>query len=457
MYVHVRKMTSRPVVIIMGMLALMLLMLPVVMQPVLAQQSQTIPEQIQLALDDLSTQLGEAVTFESLAAFQWAYREYPDASLGCPQPGQVYAQVVTPGYQFDLTYAGTTYDYRVSEDGQTVILCDSAPAEPIEETPDGTYDPQPCGQTYTVVSGDTLAGIANQCDTTIDALMQSNPQIIDPALILPGQELSIPQSIDGIELLPTPTPFNGREVSIWPRVGDAGTEITLMASGFPPNTEVGIGLGPYASEYEVIEDVMTDDEGSLEMMLTVPDYVDPGDRWVYLVVLDNEEYGAGPFHVRGIENGDDGIITTPLPPATPTPQQATFDRTNIYLIAVGDAGETGQEVGCGDSLVPVEVTFAPTVAPLTAALEELFAIDTRLYGQSGLYNPLYRSNLGVLGIDITNGVAEINLTGELQLGGACDNPRVEAMLTEVALQYDTIDSVIVRIDGVPLEELLSGA
>jgi|GEM_PF-1265589 len=457
MVVYARKMTSRPALVIAGALALMLLTLPLLMQPVLAQQSQTVPEQIQPALDDLSTQLGEDVTFESLASFRWAYRDYPDASLGCPQPGQVYAQVVTPGYQFDLTYAGTTYDYRVSEDGQTVILCDSGPAEPIEDTPDGTYDPQPCGQTYTVVSGDTLAAIANQCDTTIDALLESNSQISEPALILPGQVLSIPQSIDGIELLPTPTPFNGRNVSIWPRVGDAGTEITLMASDFPPNTEVDIGLGLFASEYEVIEEATTDDEGSLEMMLTVPDYVEPGDRWVYLVVLDDEKHGAGPFHVRGIEDGDNGITMTPLPPATPTPQQATFDRTNIYLIAVGDAGETGQEIGCGDSLIPVEVTFEPTIAPLTAALEELFAIDTRMYGQSGLYNPLYRSDLSVVDIDITNGVAEIDLTGQMQLGGACDNPRVEAMLTEIALQYDTIDSVVVRVDGVPLEELLSGA
>ncbi len=58
-------------------------------------------------------------------------------------------------------------------------------------------------------------------------------------------------------------------------------------------------------------------------------------------------------------------------------------------------------------------------APLSTALEQLLAINERTYGQSGLYNALYRSDLALQGVDIENGTAQIALTGNLQIGGAC--------------------------------------
>lgn len=49
-------------------------------------------------------------------------REWSDASLGCPQPGMMYAQVVTPGYQIILSAKGETYDYRATSN--RVVLCE---------------------------------------------------------------------------------------------------------------------------------------------------------------------------------------------------------------------------------------------------------------------------------------------------------------------------------------------
>jgi spore coat assembly protein SafA len=46
--------------------------------------------------------------------------------------------------------------------------------------------------TYTVHSGDTLAGIAAQFGVTLSALEAANPQISNPNLIYPGQVLTIP-------------------------------------------------------------------------------------------------------------------------------------------------------------------------------------------------------------------------------------------------------------------------
>jgi nucleoid-associated protein YgaU len=53
--------------------------------------------------------------------------------------------------------------------------------------------PPPSGsQTYTVESGDTLDGIADQFGVTESALRAANPSITNPDLIFPGQVLNIP-------------------------------------------------------------------------------------------------------------------------------------------------------------------------------------------------------------------------------------------------------------------------
>lgn len=52
--------------------------------------------------------------------------------------------------------------------------------------------PCPGGQIYQVVSGDTMFEIARSFGVTLDALIQANPQITNPDLIFPGQEICVP-------------------------------------------------------------------------------------------------------------------------------------------------------------------------------------------------------------------------------------------------------------------------
>jgi hypothetical protein len=135
------------------------------------------------------------------------------------------------------------------------------------------------------------------------------------------------------------------------------------------------------------------------------------------------------------------ITATPQPlPATDTPQaiKATdtkaeaserLDRVNVYLVAVGDNGVSGQAIGCGDSLVPVEIPIPLSLGVLRAALNELFALEgQQYYGESGLYNALYRSHLSIEDLAVENGEATIHLKGSLVMGGECDNPRIQAQL-----------------------------
>jgi len=52
-------------------------------------------------------------------------KEFSDASLGCPKEGEVYAQVVTAGYQIVLETKESKYDYRLAKSSESVVLCDN--------------------------------------------------------------------------------------------------------------------------------------------------------------------------------------------------------------------------------------------------------------------------------------------------------------------------------------------
>lgn len=150
---------------------------------------------------------------------------------------------------------------------------------------------------------------------------------------------------------------------------------------------------------------------------------------------------------------------TPLPSATPTVEPTIVtskpQTVLIYLVAVGDNGASGEMIGCGDSLVPVEVAVEPTLAVLRAAFTTLLNLTSDItYGQSGLYNALYLSDLQIDSMDIVDREAIIYLSGSLVTGGECDIPRIEAQLTATALQFSTIDSVTIYINGTLLQDFL---
>ena len=148
----------------------------------------------------------------------------------------------------------------------------------------------------------------------------------------------------------------------------------------------------------------------------------------------------------------------PLPtliPPTAEPASQGLDRVKIYLVAIGDNGVSGKLIGCGDSLVPIEVPITPTLGVLRAALNELFKLEgQQYYGQSGLYNALFQSDLAIEDVAVIGGEARIFLTGTLTLGGVCDNPRVEEQLKALALQFSTVERVSIYINGEALEDVL---
>lgn len=138
--------------------------------------------------------------------------------------------------------------------------------------------------------------------------------------------------------------------------------------------------------------------------------------------------------------------TTPVPTAS-----ASTTRVKMALVAL----DTNGPVGCGDSIEFVNRDIPATQEVLRAALNQLLSLKTQYFGQSGLYNALYASNLSIDRLSITSGVASVYLVGTVSLGGTCDSPRFKAQLEQTALQFPTVKSVQVFINGRTIDEVLS--
>ncbi len=90
-----------------------------------------IPAEYQNIADEairlVANQLGispDEVTVLSVEPVTWS-----DASLGCPQPGMMYAQVITPGYLVITQAQGETQQVHLNNQGQGMV-CPPEQAKP---------------------------------------------------------------------------------------------------------------------------------------------------------------------------------------------------------------------------------------------------------------------------------------------------------------------------------------
>ena len=89
-------------------------------------------------------------------------------------------------------YVRYSFEFRERYDGYQETLSALSSPEPSGGTTE--YTPELPGQenVYTVVSGDTLWGIARRYSVTLEKLLQANPGIKNPNLIYPGDKVVIP-------------------------------------------------------------------------------------------------------------------------------------------------------------------------------------------------------------------------------------------------------------------------
>ena len=77
--------------------------------------NETVPGEIEAAArkmlaDELEVDEGD-LKLDTSEAKAWS-----DASLGCPQQGMAYAQIITPGYKLVFNLAGTPYPVHTNSD-----------------------------------------------------------------------------------------------------------------------------------------------------------------------------------------------------------------------------------------------------------------------------------------------------------------------------------------------------
>lgn len=195
-----------------------------------------------------------------------------------------------------------------------------------------------CGASYEVEPGDTLYGISQSCRMTLARIMDLNPSLGDPRDIAVGTELRLeagddaaPASDGGAapapdggyrvrqgdtlysiaralgvglveligenpdvepfalavgELLDVPGDGPGAAVSIEPRSGPPGTEVTVRARNLRPNDWVTVGVGPRASEWSALREVQADAQGALSAEVEVPDWAEPEQMLIFVVDTD---------------------------------------------------------------------------------------------------------------------------------------------------------------------------
>ena len=79
------------------------------------------PEAVEAARQFLARHLeipADEIELISVESVNW-----PDTSLGCPQPGHFYAQVITPGYRMRFEAHGREYQVHTDRTGRQVVLC----------------------------------------------------------------------------------------------------------------------------------------------------------------------------------------------------------------------------------------------------------------------------------------------------------------------------------------------
>ncbi len=75
---------------------------------------------VALAVETLARELGRTRT--EVAVAEVTPVDWPDSSLGCPRPGMMYLQVLTPGYRIRLICAGQEYVLH-TDLGRRAVRC----------------------------------------------------------------------------------------------------------------------------------------------------------------------------------------------------------------------------------------------------------------------------------------------------------------------------------------------
>jgi hypothetical protein len=97
------------------------------LQPAIAQAQADLARHLQVSADQISVISAQSVT-------------WPDRSLGCPQPGMSYLQVLVDGVLIRLRVGGQVYEYH-GGGGRPLFLCERRPGAKAAPQPPAPSQP----------------------------------------------------------------------------------------------------------------------------------------------------------------------------------------------------------------------------------------------------------------------------------------------------------------------------
>lgn len=92
--------------------------------PTLAVPTSTMSTQEQQIVQTSRAVLSQKLTvpLESIEVITIEAINWPDASLGAPEEGQMYAQVITPGYKLKILAISVEYEIHTDAQGSQVVI-----------------------------------------------------------------------------------------------------------------------------------------------------------------------------------------------------------------------------------------------------------------------------------------------------------------------------------------------
>lgn len=146
------------------------------------------------------------------------------------------------------------------------------------------------------------------------------------------------------------------------------------------------------------------------------------------------------------------ITPTTTPETIPVETAASTSSVQLAMLDTAQVSN-GPARGC-DKVVMINQQIPSTTAPLTAAMNALFAISTTSVGGWFNYIPRTSATLQFDHATVVSGTANIYLTGSLSgLAGICDDPRTEIQIEETAKQFPTVSSVQLYLNNQAVETL----
>jgi hypothetical protein len=127
----------------------------------------------------------------------------------------------------------------------------------------------------------------------------------------------------------------------------------------------------------------------------------------------------------------------------------------IYYIQLN----VGGPVACGDNVIGLGIGEARTSdisKDAEKALQRLLSNKSEYV--SGLYNPLYRSNIKVDSVEFrrSNGLITVNLRGTYSKPeDDCDNLRVKAQVWKTVRQFRGVKATNIYLNGIPFGDRVS--